>query len=444
MNDYGKMVVPFSLFILLLFCMWLFLVIYQSFFSKWNRFCRYVVVSKHDSFVLTTQVSDFKNQCDVVLNETAFETNKDIKPSTTFSFGWIGWSDSNQDMSNADVVAICVQSVLTIVVSVLINYLWNCEHCSCNTNVILIYNVVTNSTIILLCCCCCCPSHYVMFVKQVMFSLKFSEIIVNIYMVYFYENGEFGLNTIWMFVLLLQVTEMLIISFKSWFFAYNIVILACYLIYEYLDSKIIAAVSVCIIISLGVLSTIIMMVRAGKHNFVTDGYHHDDSSSFYRLIWVIVIIVLVLVTSKDIVSLIVISGNDCDLGLVDDLSVTYFLFIGSVAHIIVVTFSILFITNVTFLGCLCCDFYRSDFIRSIGKKVAARIVTVSVSCCCMNLFFFAWSIIGFLMHSEMKSGNGNNIQCKDVVLIWSTLTMVEQMLLPCILALWAVFHSAAR
>eukprot|EP01084_Bolivina_argentea_P225423 380934_1 len=50
-----------------MFGIWISLMLHQIFISKWNRFCYYMIASKHDSFVLLQSIEGFQQQCEDLL-----------------------------------------------------------------------------------------------------------------------------------------------------------------------------------------------------------------------------------------------------------------------------------------------------------------------------------------------------------------------------------------
>eukprot|EP01084_Bolivina_argentea_P214136 363589_1 len=131
--------------------------------------------------------------------------------------------------------------------------------------------------------------------------------------------------------------------------------------------------------------------------------------------------------SKDIVGIIYVIKNDCDLALtsrssfVGYLNVTSFLFSGCVSHIVFFTLG----QVVIFIGILNAHEWR---ISSDNNWV------ILISClCCIYLFYLYWSIVGFLLYYEMDFNTSENKECGDIVLSWSILMGIEVVLAPCCL-----------
>eukprot|EP01084_Bolivina_argentea_P214134 363586_1 len=141
--------------------------------------------------------------------------------------------------------------------------------------------------------------------------------------------------------------------------------------------------------------------------------------------------------SKDIVGIIYVIKNDCDLALtsrssfVGYLNVTSFLFSGCVSHIIFFTMSLV----VIFIG-----------IWNVGPGISNHNNWMKlVSClCCIYLFYLYWSIVGFVLYFQMDFNTSENKECGDIVLSWSILMGIEVVLAPCCLWLSRGFHYFFR
>eukprot|EP01084_Bolivina_argentea_P281979 482566_1 len=146
------------------------------------------------------------------------------------------------------------------------------------------------------------------------------------------------------------------------------------------------------------------------------GYYIAEVENFASSI-IFSLIISLFVCSKDIVILIIQNNNDynCDNTINHgstfiSFGVSDFLLIGCILHIVIITIIIQLIFHFVYLG---------------GDEDRAG---CSVMCGCGCLFFFAWSVIGFLLYSEMDTIHTNK-QCGDMVLSWSILTLCEIVLL---------------
>eukprot|EP01084_Bolivina_argentea_P160581 279619_1 len=118
----------------------------------------------------------------------------------------------------------------------------------------------------------------------------------------------------------------------------------------------------------------------------------------------------------DIIGLIIETNNDCTLALNNDvvgISVDEYLLIGCISHIILITISI---------GGLWFVLYSAKEDNFWDDSI---FYCCSMMACCVVLLFFSWSIVGFILYSDIDSSTSSNKQCADIVISWSVLTAIE-------------------
>eukprot|EP01084_Bolivina_argentea_P116874 207602_1 len=256
MTQYQHIITMFGGVGTLLFLIWLSLVIRELLTSKWNRFCRYMAISKFESFILPTSIDDFISQCDRMLNEE--KTMRSDFPQDTTAI----YNSKEEDIDFKDLVATCVQSVLIIVVSFPVVHPDQLTYCSHSSSVINIYNAVINSVII---CSCIMTAivaclwsggwkrvdwiesvNYYLWIKGMMFALFSSQIIVYFYMVSFYENAPCHVHIVWILILLGTI----IIPVNIWIAILSVCVLACYFIYQYLGWVVLLVASLSVLFAI--------------------------------------------------------------------------------------------------------------------------------------------------------------------------------------------------
>ena len=69
MAIYGNVLIYLLFITIFLLTVWICCVIYYHFVSKWNKFCYYMIASKHDSFILTKSIEEFIKECNEIQHE---------------------------------------------------------------------------------------------------------------------------------------------------------------------------------------------------------------------------------------------------------------------------------------------------------------------------------------------------------------------------------------
>eukprot|EP01084_Bolivina_argentea_P065412 119222_1 len=135
-----------------------------------------------------------------------------------------------------------------------------------------------------------------------------------------------------------------------------------------------------------------------------------------KCIYFLAIILLLAVISPDIVALKISSNNDCNLMKSNyiNFSVTEWLQCGCIINIIYMSISCVIVTRTIDVRC---DW--APWFLIIGSIM-----------CCIALFIFSWSIIGFILYSEMDTNTISNKTCSNMVLSWSILRVIESISIP--------------
>eukprot|EP01084_Bolivina_argentea_P153059 266899_1 len=149
-----------------MFVIWILLLLYQTFVSKWNSFCYYMIASKHDSFVLLQQIDEFQQQCDIVFKsiiannlqqltdeaggqQFTIDAQKLCALLKKFLFRKQLSQDVETKSSNIKLVAFIVNCFIIMILQILI--LDANKYCPRTENVILKYNLITLWIVLLLC-----------------------------------------------------------------------------------------------------------------------------------------------------------------------------------------------------------------------------------------------------------------------------------------------------
>jgi len=145
----------------------------------------------------------------------------------------------------------------------------------------------------------------------------------------------------------------------------------------------------------------------------------------FPYIWsgLLAIVLLGLAFGKDIAALVIYGLNDhCTDTLqhskyidVQTLGIDEWILYGAVSHstwyVVLVCYACCLLPS---CGCRCCDRLTEDLGSCFGCSIVVA-----------WLFFFAWAVVGFLMHSEMLNETPQDANCRDVVLSWCILQIVE-------------------
>eukprot|EP01084_Bolivina_argentea_P000429 808_1 len=230
MNKYQNIIMLFTGIGILLFVIWFCLVMQQLFWSKWNRFCRYMVISKFDSFILTTTEEEFIHKCDRLLRQKKVKDRNVRKHMRLVRITKeVNEKKKTKPVTFIDLISTCIQSILIIVMSFVAVGFDGSEQCRDSEAVISIYNTIINSLII-------CISIIKLFVaindvlvEGMIFASFSSQIIVYCHMVFFYENEGCHLHIVW--ILLLVAT--LVTPIKVWTVSLSVWIGILYVINEY-------------------------------------------------------------------------------------------------------------------------------------------------------------------------------------------------------------------
>eukprot|EP01084_Bolivina_argentea_P307597 531696_1 len=130
--------------------------------------------------------------------------------------------------------------------------------------------------------------------------------------------------------------------------------------------------------------------------------------------------------ATDIALLVINNRNDCNQALDDGNSeyvifdINTFILCGTIIHLIL-----------AFGFCL----HDSICFKNLPEPGnAAMWISFYASipiCCCFWLFFIAWSVIGFVLYSEMDRDTEENKQCSNAMLVWSIFKATETILTLC-------------
>ena len=142
---------------------------------------------------------------------------------------------------------------------------------------------------------------------------------------------------------------------------------------------------------------------------------------------------------SDIAILIINGINDCDNSLNESKYISFdlseFIIIGSSIHLVIV----LFICCCYGIGCY--KAYANE--RDIVNDNECIFKAFCVFGCGLWCFFFAWMVIGFMLHSEMNKETKENKQCADAMLAWNVLRVVDIVATPVFAYLWLCFTALA-
>eukprot|EP01084_Bolivina_argentea_P206563 352640_1 len=386
MIHYGNFVVPFGIFSISVFCVWALVFIYQIFISKWDKFCYYMIASKHDSFVLLYSVEEFTLKCDEILGNIANTIGQEkLGKLCLQDEGWLQTLQKfvrklnimKQDEDNLletfyGPLSVIIISGIIIGISFLASNTNSNIYCNESNDGILKYNVITISIIWFICFAWIVKKLWTQhgnrgseFLSAVIFSLFSSQIFVCCYMIFFYAHQNCSNQGIWIVTILFGIIGCLLCGefFYHWFFRYF-------------------------------LEGMVMLLLIGV--FI----------------------------AKDIVLLVINAKNDCNSAINDygqsnfvSFNLNEWILIGCVIHIIVTTFFIpqiviawLYVFRALF------PLYDFDINDYIGVSI------------CYGVFFLSWSIIGFLLYSEMNADTHANVQCCGSVVAWNIIQLLEHFL----------------
>eukprot|EP01084_Bolivina_argentea_P000461 864_1 len=132
---------------------------------------------------------------------------------------------------------------------------------------------------------------------------------------------------------------------------------------------------------------------------------------------------ILLLLAPDTAALTINTQNDCDLTMQSiepriDLNISQFLFIGSFIHLLGVILPFCVIFSCWFDTDCCYDY---------------DVMIVLCGWCwilLVEMFMFSWSIVGFILYSDMNTSTAMNKQCGDITISWSVFRMIEVMLYP--------------
>eukprot|EP01084_Bolivina_argentea_P152152 265456_1 len=387
MKIYGNVFKVFGLSAAVLLLVWLCIIVYERYLSRWHTFCYHMIGAKHSKFVLITSVQQFIQQCDeIFLNQTrksksshknwlkvpllsetpaiSFEIIQEQKYQPTR----VAIADSNElkGLSLQMITLICVATII------IIRIFWPFNNCIQRRNILSISTTVQMCVTICICSLtifgnlvCGQKTNNIFDIKSlslsIIFSLLSSSLFTNFYIAYVYENiSQCGYGSI-----------------------NGLEFVGC---------------MICCIPS-SVFAKIWEMRALLRIEFFAQPC---------ALIFIAVTI------SKDIAALVISSQYNCN-STVDDskyvsFDVSQWILIGSITHMSSWGFIIL---------CGIC-------LLNLLKQVATFLFLVMG--CCSSCFLIAWVVIGFLLHSEM---HGEKEECMDIVLSWCIIQLIEPVFIIC-------------
>eukprot|EP01084_Bolivina_argentea_P166835 289625_1 len=142
--------------------------LYEIFISKWNRFCYYMLASKHHLFVLSQSIEQFQKQCDDLITniEEAKNSELDIQNlnqelDTTLSWPWNlkrflfidNVSKTDKHVVFADVygaAAVVITCAIIIGISIRVSKQYANGYCKLSTIVSSKYNLITTCIILII------------------------------------------------------------------------------------------------------------------------------------------------------------------------------------------------------------------------------------------------------------------------------------------------------
>eukprot|EP01084_Bolivina_argentea_P206562 352638_1 len=414
MYHYREIILGFGITGLIVFILWAWQM-YYSYFSKWNKFSRYMIASKHEAFVLSESIEEFISKCNDLMPPYSFSGPQLQTTSQIFASVPVKFPRIDFEIGMWDVMAITLQSLIILLLILIAYFKKTDDICWQSKEVIFIYNVVMISVSLVI--CFVLLSHilwrrifenvfWIACLKAVLFSLFVSSIMVYFYMMYFYESGCNDYQTL---IVSLQFIGGLI-CFSVWNCAVSVAFLISY--------GILLAAGIhewyyIIVLTFGILILFGSIYTASKHiKYVARICTHIAIFIFPVSIFI----------GKDIACLIINAYNTCGRSIERQskyvpFGVDTWILIGCVIH-----------TSV--LLCVVCSIQIGYNILNYGnfysllqeRKVVLCIIFIYV-------FFFAWSVIGVLLYGETKTAE---LQCSAAIIAWSILQLIETCTMPCI------------
>eukprot|EP01083_Nonionella_stella_P172767 593932_1 len=170
-------------------------------------------------------------------------------------------------------------------------------------------------------------------------------------------------------------------------------------------------------------------IKSGKAQWIKDRNEFDFDDDRPILCWTFWILALALIPlpilaaifGPDIAALVINSKHDCNGALINgsefvSFDVNDFILGGSITHLVM--FVLILCGGVLLSWC------RWDGARD------ALIYALTCSSCCFACWLLSWSVIGFLIYSEMDKSGSPNKQCADAILAWSIISPIQLVLSP--------------
>eukprot|EP01084_Bolivina_argentea_P018204 33916_1 len=232
MRNYGEIIAGLGILCIVVLALWGFRM-YCSYNSKWNKFCGYMIASKHESFILTESVQNFIRHCDNILTKLDPSCMIDLTAkSQIWTRTHVQLKNVYFELSQSHLLIILLQVIIVLVLIVL-EYLkkpW--IMCSKTNQVTITYDIITNFISIIICISlllCGIGStrqFWIGLCKAFLFSFFVSPTMVYFYMVNFYDNGCSNYQT------LIVGSQFIggLICFSRWNFIVSIAFFISYII----------------------------------------------------------------------------------------------------------------------------------------------------------------------------------------------------------------------
>eukprot|EP01083_Nonionella_stella_P028042 77222_1 len=146
------------------------------------------------------------------------------------------------------------------------------------------------------------------------------------------------------------------------------------------------------------------------------------------------LVILAGVFGGDIAALAINTKNDCNATMMDGsgfvfFDVNDFILGGCITHLVVGLLLVcIFIQDMR-------DEDEKECLYAFNDAVFVRFVCLNCVCCFV-LWLISWTVIGFLLYSEMDKTSSANKECSDAVLSWSVLCCIQLLLSPCLAVGW--------
>eukprot|EP01084_Bolivina_argentea_P285027 488690_1 len=210
-NIYGNIIGAFTAVGICLFGVWVVLFNYDMFGkpSDWHKFCHYMITSKHEDFVLTMSMDDFKQKCDDIFQQAfeqdAYETNvlKEWRLILTqFIKGMtVDHRVSLLDIKDDEFTQIkWIKSVLLLLIQIITIIILSKSYCfqarltmsMYSTAVLLIHTIVCGFNIYKQ--CQQRSNHNAAIIQCILFAVSTSQLVVFLYVTYFYFAEQCSLQ----------------------------------------------------------------------------------------------------------------------------------------------------------------------------------------------------------------------------------------------------------